>query len=202
MNALDIALCVLLAIGLVAGFARGMVRIVIGILSLVVAFALASRYQDPIAAVLTARHVAATPARIGAYVLVFLATMIAGGLVAFVVGKILKLAMLSWADRIAGAALGLLAAMLAAAFVVHPLVASSPDGSHLLATSRLAPYVAVVADLGNAMAPEAVAERYNRGIDALRRTWRGESAPVESVKQALSSVVEKTEKAIDGVKKK
>jgi membrane protein required for colicin V production len=169
----------------------------------VVAFVLASRYQDAITSVLTARHVSPTPARIGAYVLVFVATMLAGGLVAWVVGKMLKLAMLSWADRLAGGALGILAALLAAAFLVHPLVASSPEGSRLLATSKLAPYVSVVADLGNAVAPDAVAKRYVSGIGALRKIWRGEEPiPVDKVKKALTDALEKGEKAVEDVKKK
>lgn len=203
MNALDIGLIVLLAIGMAMGLARGLVRILIGMLTLVVAFFLASRYQDAITAVLTARHVSATPARIGAYVVVFLGTMIAGGLVAWVVGKMLKLAMLSWADRLAGGALGILAALLAAAFLVHPLVASSPDGSKLLATSKLAPYVSVVADLGNAVAPDAVAKRYETGIASMRKIWHGESPlPVETVKKALTEALDKGQKAVEDVKKK
>ena len=197
MNALDIGLVVLFAIGAGIGLARGFVRILIGILSLVVAFYLASRYQDQIAAVMTARHVSETPARIGAYVLVFVATMIAGGLVAWVVGKILKLAMLSFPDRLAGGALGIVAAMLAAAFLVHPLVASSAGGSRLLATSKIAPYVSVVADLGNAVAPDAVAERYESGIESLRKIWRGEQPlPVEKVKKALTEAVEDVKKKV------
>jgi membrane protein required for colicin V production len=203
MNVFDIGVVILLVIGLGIGLARGLVRILIGILTLVVAFFLASRYQDQVTAVLTSHHVSQTPARIGAYIVVFLATMLAGGLVAFVVGKILKLAMLSFPDRLAGGALGIVAALLAAAFVVHPLVASSPNGSQLLATSKTAPYVSVVADLGNAAAPDAVAKRYESGIDALRRIWRGdEPLPVDKVKKALNSALESGEKAVDEVKKK
>jgi membrane protein required for colicin V production len=203
MNALDIGLIILLAVGAVIGLTRGLVRILIGILTLIVAFFLASRYQDQIAAMLTGRHVSETPARIGAYILVFIATMVAGGLVAWVVGKMLKLAMLSFPDRLAGGALGVVAALLAAAFLVHPLVASSPNGSKLLATSKLAPYVSVVADLVNSVAPDAVAKRYDKGIDTLRRIWRGDDlVPVEKVKKALTDAVEKGEKAVEDVKKK
>jgi membrane protein required for colicin V production len=203
MNALDIGLIVLFVAGFIFGLARGFVRILIGILTLVVAFFLASRYQDAFTSVLTGHHVAQTPARIGAYVLVFVATMMAGGVVALIVGKILKLAMLSWADRLGGGALGILAALLAAAFLVHPLVASSSEGSRLLATSKIAPYVSVVADLGNALTPDAVAKRYDSGIDTMRKIWRGEQPiPVDTVKKALSSAVEKGEKVVDDVKKK
>jgi membrane protein required for colicin V production len=192
VNALDIGLIVVLVFGAGFGLARGLVRILIGLLSLVVAFFLASRYQDQIGALLTSRHVSETPARIAAYALVFVATMLAGGLVAWAVGKLLKLAMLSFPDRLAGGALGIVAALLAAAFLVHPLVATSPGGSRLLADSKLAPYVAVVADLGNALAPDAVAKRYDQGIESLRRIWRGEAAvPLEKAKKAITKAVDK-----------
>jgi membrane protein required for colicin V production len=213
MNALDVGLIVLFVAGAVIGLTRGLVRILIGILSLLLAFFLASRWQDGIAQVLTARHVAETPARVAAYLAVFVATMLAGGLVAWLVGKMLKLAMLSWADRLAGGALGLLGALLAAAFIVHPLAASSKGGSNLLATSKLAPYVSVVADIGNAAAPDAVAKRYETGIDQLRKVWRGEVSiekvketltdAVEAGKKAATAAAEKTEKAVkDAAKKK
>lgn len=202
MNALDIVFVVMLVFGAGLGLARGFVRIVIGILSLVVAFVLASRYQDQIAAVMMQRHVSETPARVGAYCLVFIATLIAGGLVALIVGKILKLALLSWADRLAGGALGIVAALLAATFLVHPVVASSPNGSRVLADSKLAPYVCVVADLGNVIAPDAVAQRYDSGMAALRRIWRGEgTVAVEKVKKAVGEAVKKGEKAVETVKK-
>jgi len=203
VNALDVGLVILFALGAGLGLAKGFVRILIGILSLLAAFFLASRYQDQIAAVLIARHVSETPASIGAYVLVFLATMIAGGLVAWIVGKILKLAMLSTADRLAGGAFGILAAILGAAFFVHPLVASSPDGSRLLATSKIAPYVSVVADLSNAAAPEAVAKRYASGRESLRKIWRGaQPLPVDKVKQAVAGALEKGKQVVEDVKQK
>jgi membrane protein required for colicin V production len=214
MNALDWALVVLFVAGFVVGLARGFTRILIGILSLLVAFFLANRWQEPLAQTLVSRHVGEGPARIAAYVLIFVGTMIAGGLVAWVVGKMLKVAMLSWADRMAGGALGLLAAVLAAAFIVHPIVVSTKGGSQMLATSELAPYVAVVADLGNAVAPEAVAQKYEAGMETLRKVWRGEAAPeLEAVKkkitkavdvgaQATKSAAEKTEKAVSGSTKK
>jgi membrane protein required for colicin V production len=191
VNALDVGLIVLVVLGAGLGLARGFVRILIGILSLIVAFILASRYQDTIAQVLMGRHVGETPARIGAYILIFVATMIAGGLVAWVVGKILKIAMLSWADRLAGGALGVVAALLAAAFVIHPVVASFRDGSDLLAKSKLAPYVAVVADVVNAATPDAVGTRYEQGMDALRKVWRGGEQAVDEVKKRVAAVPSK-----------
>lgn len=203
MNALDWGLIVLFAAGTLLGLFRGFMRILIGILSLIVAFFLASRWQDPLAQILVSRHVSEGPARVAAYLIVFVGTMIAGALVAWIVGRLLKIAMLSWADRLAGAALGLLAAVLGAAFVVHPLVASFKGGRGLMASSTLMPYVVVVADVGNAVAPEAVAKRYESGVETLRRVWRGE-APIDlnKVKETVSDAVDKTGEAVQEATKK
>jgi membrane protein required for colicin V production len=65
--------------------------------------------------------------------------------------------MLSWADRMAGGAVGLVAAMLIAAWLVLPLVAYSPFGEKALRDSVLAPYVTVVA---------------NKKVEDLRQYWR------------------------------
>jgi len=175
VNAFDVILIAVIVAGAVLGLARGLMRIVIGLLSIVVAFFLASHFQDPVAAFFTGHHVGQTTARIAAYVVIFLGTMIAGGVVAWIVGKILKLAMLSWADRLAGGAVGILGAMLAGAFLVHPLASSAPGGSNLLAGSKLAPYLATVADMGNKLAPDAVAKRYDEGMAMMRKVWRGEA---------------------------
>jgi len=214
MNVLDGILVALFVFGFVMGLVRGFTRILISVLSLLVAFFLANRYQEPLARVFMGRHVSETPARVAAYFLIFLGTMVVGGIVAWLVGKMIKVAMLSWADRMAGAALGLVAAALAAAFIVHPIVVSTKGGSQLLATSKLAPYVAVVADIGNAVAPDAVAQKYEAGMETLRKVWRGEMTPeLEKVKQkvtsavdagtkATKSAVEKTEQAVQGTTKK
>jgi membrane protein required for colicin V production len=198
MNGFDIVVLALLVGGALIGLARGAMRIVIGIASLLVAFFLANRYQDQFASVLMQRHVSATPARIAAYLLIFVLTMIAGGLVAWLVAKLLKLAMLSWADRLAGAALGLVFALLAAAFLVHPLAASTPGGSRLLAGSKLAPYVSVVADVGNAAAPDAVAKRYDEGMGTLRKIWSGQQPLPDTgeVKKAIEKAVDAGKSAV------
>src|SRR5215470_6702522 len=92
MNVLDWILVALFVFGFVMGLLRGFTRILIGVLSLLVAFFLANRYQEPLAQVFMGRHVGETPARVAAYLLIFLGTMVAGGIVAWIVGKMLKIA--------------------------------------------------------------------------------------------------------------
>ena len=184
MNVFDIGLVVVTAFLAVVGLTKGLARLAIGLASLVVAFVLAAHLEGRVAAWLMSIRVGETTARFTAYLAIFVVTMIAGGVAAWLVGKILKLAMLSWADRLAGGALGVMAALLGAALLVHPIVAASPGGSRLLHDSRLAPYVTVVADLANRGAPPGLAERYAKGAEALRRIWRGEVKP--EIERALA----------------
>ena len=178
LNGFDVAFLAAALACTAYGVVRGFSRIAIGLASLVVAFLMASWFREPVAAWLRGMGVLEAPADLTAYGAIFLLTMLVGGAVAWAVRKILKAALLSWADRLAGGALGLAAALLAGAFVIHPLTASSPWGRELLSSSALAPYASVVADLANLAAPERHAASYRKEMDALRKVWRGEVKPV------------------------
>jgi len=177
MNAFDIVLLVLACVLVVVGMIKGLVRILIGLAALVAAFALAARYHRPLADRLNGLAIGEEPLKLLAYVMIFLGVMLGGAVIAFLVRKLVKAAMLSWADRLAGAALGLVAAMLAAALLILPLVAYSPYSERILGSSVLAPYVTVVADLANALVPDDLSKRYNQKIDELRRYWRDRWLP-------------------------
>ena len=64
------------------------------------------------------------------------------------------------------------AALLAAALIVLPVIAFVPTGERLLRNSVLAPYVTLFSDLANAIVPEELAEQYRERMDALRGSWR------------------------------
>ena len=171
MNSFDIVLLVLACVLVVIGMAKGLVRILIGLAALVAAFALAAIYHQPLADRLNF-EISVEATRLISYALIFLGVMLAGGLIAYLVRRLLKAAMLSWADRLGGAALGLVAAAVAAALLVLPVVAYSPHGTRLLGDSLFAPYVTAVADLANELVPEELSQRYLDGIEDLREFWR------------------------------
>ena len=178
MNGFDIALLVLACVLVVFGMIKGLVRILIGVAALIAAFALAAHYHQPLASFLGGVE-AGGPLRLVSYVLIFIAVMLAGAVIGHFSRKLLKVAMLSWADRVAGAALGLAAAALAAALLILPVVAYSPHSERVLSRSVLAPYVSVVADVANLLVPAELSEEYRRRIEFLRQTWddRFDQAP-------------------------
>ena len=171
MNTFDIVLLTFACVLVVVGMFKGLVRILIGLAALVAAFALAARYHEGLADRLGV-NVSIEALRLLAYLLIFLGVMLAGGLAAYLTRRLLKAAMLGWADRLGGAALGFAVAMLAAALVVLPVVAYSPYGERALAHSVLAPYITVVADIATSVVPEDLSSRYKKKVEDLRRYWQ------------------------------
>jgi membrane protein required for colicin V production len=172
VNGFDIALVVLASVLVLLGLLKGLIRILVGLTALIAAFVLASRYHGTLADALSGIDISREPLMLLSYLLIFLGVMLAGGLAAWMVRRLVKAAMLSWADRLAGAAVGLIVALLAAALIVLPVVAYSPFSESMLADSMLAPYVSMFADAANLIVPEDLSERYREKMDELRQYWQ------------------------------
>ena len=181
MNEFDIFLLALACVLVVVGMIKGIVRILVGVAALVGAFALAAYYHRPLADRLHVLDVSEGGLRLIAYGLIFIGVMLTGAVIAYIVRKLLKAAMLSWADRTAGAVVGLVAAALAAALLVLPIVAYSPWGEEALTDSVLAPYVLSVGEAAATLAPEEMADRYREGVQNLRRIWAETAAGGQAV---------------------
>jgi membrane protein required for colicin V production len=172
VNGFDIALLVVACVLVLVGMIKGLVRILIGIAALIAAFALAARYHRPLAERLEWISLPDEPLMLLAYLLIFLGVMLAGGLIAYLARRLIKAAMLTWADRLGGAALGLVATALTAALIVLPIIAYSPRSETLLRSSLLAPYVTAVADMASPLVPEDLSRLYQERLEDLRRYWR------------------------------
>ena len=173
LNTFDLLLLVLVGLLVLLGLLKGLTRLLIGIGALVAAFILAARFHGlAAAAVLGVLDMPAAAANLIGYLAIFVGTMLAGAVTGRILRGLLKAAMLGWADRAAGAAAGFVAALLAAALIVLPVIAYVPTGERLLRDSVLAPYVTLVSDLANAIVPEELADQYRERMDALRGSWR------------------------------
>jgi membrane protein required for colicin V production len=177
MNALDIALVVIVGVLVLIGLVKGFIRLLVMTAALVVAFLVASHFHVGLAQRMTILKLSTEVLHLIAFGLIFLGIMLVGGLIGWLLRNLAKAAMLGWADRLAGAAAGFVAAALAGALIVLPLAAYVPRGAALLETSKLAPYVATVADLVNVATPADLAARYRTGIEKVRKLWRGEADP-------------------------
>ena len=124
LNAFDVLLLIFVGLLVLLGVLRGLMRLLIGAVALIAAFVLATRFHEQVA-VSMVRVVEMTEptANLLAYLAIFLGTVLAGALVASVLGRLVKGVMLGWADRLAGGAVGFVAALLSAALVILPVVA-------------------------------------------------------------------------------
>ena len=174
MNTLDIVLLAIACILVVIGMAKGLIRIVIGVAAILAAFALAARFHRPLADLLSGAEIPTGVMHLVSYAGIFLGTMIAGTLLAWLLRKVVSIAMLGWADRLAGGALGFLGALAIAAMLILPIIAYIPSGSTILTKSTLAPYVTVVSDVATSVAPDELTQAYQQKIDELRRRWRNQ----------------------------
>jgi membrane protein required for colicin V production len=192
MNGFDILLTILVGLLVLLGLVKGLTRLLFGIASLVAGFVLASQLHESLSARLYWLAEASDVRKLIAYLAIFIGTLLVGGLVAWLVRAVIKAAMLSWADRLAGAAVGFAAAVLLTAWIVLPLVAYAPAGERVLRDSVLAPYVTVVADAAKNLVPPGLSERYDDRMEDLRRYWRARWDTVPPPREACRWVPGRT----------
>lgn len=112
MPTLDWIFLAVLLFSLVLGAWRGLMYEVFSVLSWIVAFVLAQWFAPDAAQWIPIAGDAEAVRYAGGFILVFVATVFAGGLVAFVIKKLVSAAGLSPADRMLGAVFGLMRGML------------------------------------------------------------------------------------------
>ena len=173
MNAFDVGFAVLVFMLSLVGLAKGFTRLVVGMTALVAAFLFAAARHAQVAAALVERFEMPPLVASGiGYGAVFIAVMLGAAVVLPFVRALVRMAMLAWADRLAGAAAGLAGAVLIAGSVVVPVLAYVPAGDLLLAESRLAPYAVVGADAAVALAPAELNAWYRERMEEVRQFWR------------------------------
>ena len=172
MNAFDAGFLAVAGLLFLIGLFKGLTRLFVGMTALVAAFVLAAGKHADAGAVLLARFsMSELVANVIGYVAVFFGVMILGAFAAPLVRAVVRVAMLGWADRLAGGVAGLAGAVVIAGSFVLPVVSYAPAGERLVAESHLAPYVTVGADLAAALVPEELAQQYRARMDTVRGYW-------------------------------
>jgi len=104
MNWLDIVIIVIAALFGVLGLWRGAIKAAFGIAGLIGGIALAGHYYQPFANILSSGG--ATWAKIAAYAIIVIATLVVAGIIGWLVAKLVHITMLGWVDRLVGFILG------------------------------------------------------------------------------------------------
>ena len=112
MNWLDVTLVLFLALATLLGLSRGLVKIVLPAIGLMVGVIVAGRYYDALAHRVLSSH--SNAAYVIAFVLIVTIFLIAAVILAYILQKTLSLILLGWADRLLG---GLLCLVIGSLFV-------------------------------------------------------------------------------------
>lgn len=154
MNAVDLVMLALLALSALAGFRRGFVLEVAGILGAIVALGVARVEYADVRTTLQQFAPHSPWLTIVAYVLVFLVIWGAIIIIARKVRSLVRLMMLGWLDRLGGVAIGLVQGALLVELLLY-FTRRVPNGElrHLANHSALAPAFLSVMPLLNHLFP-------------------------------------------------
>jgi membrane protein required for colicin V production len=171
-NWFDVVLAVIVIAAVVGGVRRGFARMAIGLVSLVVAVIAACWFYGS-AGSLVADYVSHKAiANLLGFAVVFGLVMAVGAAAGWLLDRLIRFAGLSWANRLAGAAMGMLHALIVGMAIVTALMAFSrkppPDA---VAGSRLAPFFVEASRTLAAMAPRELQDGFNKSYEEVKKIW-------------------------------
>lgn len=173
LNGLDYLLLFLLVSSLVASLMRGFAREIAGLVALVLGVLLGMWFHGAVGAWFLPYVSSSEIADWLGFAVIFFGVTTLGGVVGFVIAKMISVAGLSLFDRLVGGAFGLLKGALLGAILVFAILAFSPQGPpQWVKQSMVAPYVTWTADVLAAMAPRQLKDVVNQNIAALRSLWQ------------------------------
>jgi membrane protein required for colicin V production len=174
MNWLDVVLLILLAGSIVTSFSAGLTREVVGLISMIAALMLAIWFYGSAGAVLLPYVSSPGIAHFCGFLMVFCAVLIVGALLGRLLGRFIKVAGLSFVDRVLGAGFGVVRGLLISIALILALLAFTPGKSppNAVVDSRVAPYVIDAARVFAAMAPHELKDGFRKSYEQVRTIWR------------------------------
>ena len=173
MNWLDVVLLMIIAFSIFGSFRKGLSRQIIHLAAVVAGILLGAWFYGRVAEYLEPHLSSPTAAKLGGFLIVFLAVMLLGAVVSWIVGKFLRVTGLSFVDHLLGAGFGLVQGVLVSAALLMGVMAFSRDGKppQSVEESRMAPYVSQGARVFAAMAPHELKEGFSQSYGQAKAAW-------------------------------
>lgn len=172
MNWLDIVLLIVIGSSVLAGLAKGFARASFDLVSAIVALICGLWFYRMVGAYVNNFVSSVHLANLIGFSLIFVGIVLAGTLCGKLLDKLLRLAHLSWLNRLLGLAFGLLRGVLVSAVIVLAIMAfSSKPPPRSVARSSVAPYVVGAARAMAAAAPYEVKEGFRKSYEKVKEIW-------------------------------
>ncbi len=172
MNWLDYVLLFLVCASVLSGFAKGLTRVVVGLVALLLGVFCSLTYYRTAAVFFQDFGMSRSTADFAGFFAIFFGVLVLGGIIGAVVAKLLKAVGLGWMDRVAGAAIGLIRGVIIATVVITALMAFTPKpppGS--VKTSKLAPYLVGASEMIVSFAPAELKQGFDKSLQRLQQFW-------------------------------
>jgi membrane protein required for colicin V production len=156
MVMIDWVIVTVVALSVLLGLIRGVVRELIALVGLIAAVWLAFRYAEPVGALLPLGAVWPAARALAAGVLIFIGVVFSAALIGWIVQKLLAVAKLSASDRMLGATFGLLRALLLLMMGVYFLRETPVVQEHWWRESRLLPPLEAAVRFAAPYVPQAI----------------------------------------------
>jgi len=173
LTPLDFVFGVIILVSTVVACFKGLARELISLGALIVGLIAAAFYYPRVGAWFRDLTSSENVSSFIGFMIIFLGCLIVGGVAAHVVKRLIKMAALTWVDRILGAIFGFVRGWALASIIVLALVAF-PIRENRLARSYLGPYLLAGARGAVLLVPGELKEKFRSGykqvLDALNQT--------------------------------
>lgn len=172
-NWLDVVLLLMLIASAVAGLRTGFARVIIGLVATVAGIIAGFWCYRVVAAQLLAwTRLDERMANIFGFLIVFVAVLIVGSLLATLMARLFRWMGLSWFDHLLGGVAGFVRGVLFIAVLADVVVAFAPSPvPGFLQSSRVLPYASELGIALAQLAPRELKDSFNQQLDNLKQLW-------------------------------
>ncbi len=153
MNGFDIFVLIVVAVCMVSGFFRGLIREVSGIIGIIAGFYGGATYYPSVMPYVTGWIAKPWLSKLICFFVLFVVILLLVNFFAFLIRKLLSIIFLGWVDRSFGLVFGFLKGVLICSVVFILLSLFIPGGSRLVKGTRSAPYLIQVVDVLSELVP-------------------------------------------------
>ncbi|MBF0200773.1 MAG: CvpA family protein [Desulfamplus sp.] len=183
MNGFDIFIVIVISFCLIRGYFRGFVKEISSIVGVVAGYYGAHTYYAMLGNYLAKWINVGSYANILAFFLIFCTVFSLVSLAAHLIRIFLKVAFLGWVDRLCGTLFGTLKGFLFVSVVFIMLTALIPNGTGLMGTSRLAPYVAHFSEMAAVFASRELKGQFKIKYERIKTFWEEQKSSIQEIKK-------------------
>ncbi len=163
MNSLDIVILGIIGLTIAAGLIKGFVKQVLSISGVVIGYLVAVKLYEPLSEIISGSK-ESSGTRIVTFLLIFVIFIVLAAVSTKLAEKFIEFAGITWANRLAGAAIGLLKGILIVLVIVGVLSTFLPADTGILKSSTTLPYLADAVKSANGFLPDNLQIKYKKSM--------------------------------------